>query len=474
MNWLNYAFLAAYYIVAFGAAVGFVVFAVLAAKRPILAVVPYCLLILYFPNASWGLVDVDPSKNIYTRGTGQLFFSLLNIYLFALAGAVFAGTQIRILQPLSTPLRPFVAALVAIFILNLPIGLALDYSIFRLLHNSGLMQLMNMFLMFYVLKTAIQDKNDLKLFMDALLFAAVTRGCWGAIRYAALGGDPANFYANFQHIDVKITFFDINDGCIATVAAFMLAWRLIHDRSEQLQWRQIFRWMALILELFIIVFSFRRTGWIGFALAALVFAFVQQAATRNAVLLMFFAGGVPALIYQTLSRMASSRAMEGAGFLEKLAPDIFSGGEVTARTGRFVELNAAWNSISEYPFLGLGLWGAYRGEGIPDLAFHKGDFTWMHSGVLHIWLKTGFIGVALMFGIWVSYARFVTVTQPRLMPIERGWCLASAAGLLFYLPTWVAGTPVIEYRTMQINGILMALPFAIHALALREGAQIER
>jgi O-antigen ligase len=290
---------------------------------------------------------------------------------------------------------------------------------------------------------------------------------WGIARYVALGGDPANFYANYQKIDVKITFFDINDGLIATVAAFILAWRLLHGAATDSFRRRAFYVFFLLVELFIVVFSFRRSGWLGFGLAAVLFAFAQKTSVRNLLFVVYAATGVPLIVYQAFKRMAGSSLMAGAGFLEKLAPDIFASGKVTTDSGRFVELSAAWRSISDSPIFGLGVWGEYRGFGIPDLAFHRGDFSWMHSGVLHIWLKAGFLGVALLLGMWFFYAKFLAQHASRASTPYRGLMLAAAAGFLFMLPTWLVGTPVIEYRTMQLAALFFALPYAVYAIDQR-------
>ncbi|MGZ7222974.1 hypothetical protein ACXWPH_10260, partial [Streptococcus pyogenes] len=80
---------------------------------------------------------------------------------------------------------------------------------------------------------------------------------WGLVRYVALGGDPANFYANFQRIDVKLTFFDINDSLLAAMCFTIVLWRLFTGQARSVGQRWLYAGIAL-LELFIIVFSYRR------------------------------------------------------------------------------------------------------------------------------------------------------------------------------------------------------------------------
>ncbi len=468
MTWLGAAYFSAYYLLAFGFAVGLVFWAMLGAKKPFWPMMGYWLCVFYFPNASWGIVGGDGTSNFYNRGTGTfLGFSAINVYLFGMAAAVMVARLLKTVQPAKHNLGVFLWGFGLIFLFNIPIGLWLDYPFLRLVGGAGLLHVLNMILAIYIMVAILQTEKDLEWFINTFLFAAFTRALWGIARYVALGGDPANFYANFQKIDVKITFFDINDGLIATVAAFILGWRLLHGAANHSLRTRIFYGFFLMIELFIVVFSFRRSGWLGFGLAAVLFALVQRAGVRNLLLIGYAAAGAPLLVYQAFKRMASSSLMAGAGFFEKLAPDIFASGKVTADSGRFVELDAAWRSISESPVFGLGIWGEYRGFGIPELAFHRGDYSWMHSGVLHIWLKAGFVGVTLLLGLWFCYIKFVYQHAPKASVEYRGVMLAGLAGFLFMLPTWMVGTPVIEYRTMQLAALLFALPYAVYAIDQR-------
>jgi hypothetical protein len=56
-----------------------------------------------------------------------------------------------------------------------------------------------------------------------------------------------------------------------------------------------------------------------------------------------------------------------------------------------------------------------------------------------------------------------------MAPRERGLLLVGAAGLLFMLPTFLFGTPLIEFRTMQLLALALALPYCAVAVAERRG-----
>jgi O-antigen ligase len=337
-----------------------------------------------------------------------------------------------------------------------------DVPWYRLIAYQGLLNVVNLMLVFYVLTASLREPRDLQRLVDVLLWCVALRGLWGLFRFVALGGDPANFYENFQKINIKITFFDINDSLLAMMAVFIAAWRLAHGlvQSRSAKWA----YGGLIaLELFIVLFSQRRTAWGGLVLVVLLFAWLHRGRLRWGLLTGLAVIGAPVLAYKLIQRTGQSYA--GGSWLERFAPDIFVNGQLSFTTGRFAELYAAWIYIRESPWVGLGAWGRYDGFRFSELAWHRGDFGWMHSGVLHIMLKTGLLGVALMLVVMGLYLRFVFRSRPAMPAAWQGVLWMGFAGALFMLPTWLIGTPVIEYRTMQLLALCLALPYLAVAAA---------
>lgn len=465
---LNYVILGIIFLTPLLLAVSMFTGLVVGAVRPFWFVMAYFMLIFYLPNSSWGLEvqSIGGLDNIYTRGAGLFFLPFVNWALIGLAVVVALSRHFKMVQPSHHNLKLFVWSFSAILVGNIFVGLALGYKSGVVLGDKGLLHLGNMFLAFLLVLSMFRNRKDFDMFVNVFLFAAITRGLYGTARFFAFGGDPANFYANFEKIDVKLTFFDVNDGFVATVAAFICGWRLIQlykVRSLSPTFgAKAFYWFAVGLEVFIVVFSFRRTSWIGFGLAAVLFAFSQPRKLRNTLLVSFMGLGVPLVLAQALKRMVTSSRMESLSLLEKLAPDLFNTTRVGDVSPRMVELQAAWDTIIHSPLFGMGIWGEYNGYGIPLLYFHKNDFTWMHSGVLHIWLKCGFVGVTLFLAMWYYYGKFIVQHYKSLEPQYKGVMLAAAGGALFCLPNLLVGTPVIEFRTMQMTGLLLALPYAAY------------
>jgi O-Antigen ligase len=439
----------------------------LGSRHPFWLAVPYFIFILAVPDTSFGVSvkDLDIAAQYYSRGAGVLGLPFLNFLLFGLFAMVMIGRYFKRTMVVSHNLGWVLRVLLLLIFCNLIVGLLLNYSFEDLIDHRGLRHVVNMVLAFYMFLALFRDEKDFKSFINIFMSVAVLRGLYGTFRYIFKGGDPANFYANFEKVDVKLTFFDVNDSYVATVACFVAAWRLIQLQGQKAFWLKVFYWFIVALEVFIVVFSFRRTAWIGFGLAALLFAYLQKRDLRNLLLLAYVSAGVPMIVAQTLKRMSKATVLAGDGLLARIAPDVFSNSQYGPSNGRIVELQAAFDSIIQYPILGLGIWGSYNGYGILALAFHKDDFTWMHSGILHIALKLGLVGVLLLFLIWWRFGRFLRQSYHSMDKEHQGLMLAFAAGYLFYLPTWLMGTPVVEFRTMQIIGMSMALPYVVYAVA---------
>jgi O-Antigen ligase len=440
----------------------------LGSRHPFWLVIPYFVFIFLVPDASFGLSakDIDVGANYYSRGVGLLGLPIINFILIGMFVTVMLSRYFKLTLNAQHNLGGVVRIFAVLIAGNVFVGLLLGYPFDLLIDHKGLRHFVNMLLAFYVVLALFRGEKDFKTFMNIFMTVAVLRGIFGAVRYAFMGGDPANFYANFEKVDVKLTFFDINDSFVATVVCFIAAWRLVQMNLEGRDdfWRKTMYWFIVVLEVFIVIFSFRRTAWIGFGFAALIFAYLQRKSLRNLLLVGYVAAGIPMVLAQTLKRMSNATVLDGGGFFQRIAPDLFSKSQYGPSNGRFVELQAAWDSISQYPVLGMGIWGSYNGYGIIALRFHKDDFSWMHSGILHIALKTGFVGVALIFWMWWRYGQFVRQQYSLLSKDYQGILLAFAAGYVFYMPTWFFGTPVIEFRTMQLMGMTMAMPYVIRAV----------
>ena len=82
----------------------------------------------------------------------------------------------------------------------------------------------------------------------------------------------------------------------------------------------------------------------------------------------------------------------------------------------------------------------------------------MHSGFGHILLKTGVIGLFLFSAIFITFIWRYQKYRPHYQGYQALLADAGCAGLFFWLPTLLVGTPIIEFRTMLLLGFTLALP----------------
>jgi len=145
-----------------------------------------------------------------------------------------------------------------------------------------------------------------------------------------------------------------------------------------------------------------------------------------------------------------------SGFLSSLLYDV--GPDRATQASRFYELEAAARSLDGNWLFGLGSWGSFYGdEDILD--YHFGKFDFVHSGFGHVILKSGLLGLALFVGLLLTFTIHYFKHRKQLMGSSALLADAGFAGLLFWMPTLLIGTPIIEFRSMLLLGMTLALPY---------------
>jgi hypothetical protein len=300
------------------------------------------------------------------------------------------------------------------------------------------------------------------------MLAGLARALFGLARWAAFGGDPNNVYANMNAIRIRLTFFDINDSLLCMMACAIAAVTLFGPRpavpappappapasGHHPAWRAL-AWLTLLATAACIVLSYRRSAWIGFMLgcAVVLLRFPPRRRLQLALAALPLAGG--ALAYAALRRLGQGR---GGGGLSSLLYDMQSR-RFGPESERVLELKLVLADILARPFTGIGAWGRYTGYQQISWQANPDGGLFLHSGVLHVALKSGLPGIALLAGtIWA----FVTVARRalRTLPPELlGLGTAGVAGVAFMLPDVLIGTPFPQVRTTQMLAVALALPY---------------
>ena len=413
--------------------------------RPVYAVYAYLVVLFFFPNVGWGVVDKTEVMNLYGRGTGLFFFSIINLYLYGLfvLSAYYWGR--KNVGMAACNLQKYFYYFALLFGAQVIAGMALGAPLPDIFSHFGIINIVNMGMFTAILIMAIDSPREAQRLSTVILYCATLRGIYGMLRYLFWGGDVANVYGNVQKIAIHLTFFDINDSILACLAAFIAGWRYL-DKAVPLRHKPFYG-ALVVLQILIVALSYRRTGWGGLVVAAALFCFLQPLRRRVALIVGGAVAGGFALTMLVVQRFSSLSAHRNRGVMDMLLYDVKPG----VKAGRFAELFEAFKTVSEHIFLGVGSWAGYG----------PGHIQFMHSGLIHVWLKAGLVGLVPFLLLYVSFGYFGLRRINSIPWSNRDLYGAGLAGILFTLPNLFMGTPIIEFRTMQMTALCLALPYLV-------------
>lgn len=443
------------YVLAFVLAVAVIALGVLALSRPRMLAYPFVLVLLTVSGSTYGALDTS-ARSLYSRGAGVLFFSIFmwSILASLLWTRVAMGVQHRA-APASN-LKPWFCAWAVLLLLHTLVGIALGESAADVLSAYGFSNIVWMGIFFLFLICAFHGQDELDELAKVILVVALARAVFGLVRWAAFGGDPVNAYANRHGLNLKLTFFDINDSLTCTLGMAIAAIKLFRPgQASDGRFYRLLCWAMLVLGGLCIGLSFRRTAWFGLLMAAaFVVAFLPK--QRRWQSLLF---GMPVIVaglgYAAFKRLSQTK---GAGGLDKLFFE-FQGSATGPVSARQLELTFAWQDFVSHPIFGLGAWGRYGGSS--QISWQQSDSAgaFLHSGVLHVALKSGLIGLVLLLGLYIAFFMHIARRRKTVEAKELPLFVAGAAGVLFTIPDMLIGTPIPQTRTMMVMGLCLALPY---------------
>jgi hypothetical protein len=405
-------------------------------------------------SSTWGQLQVE--NTIYARGTGLFTFSLLNLVLFMAGMAVLlrrlANPYLPRMAP--APLAWYFIGFTSLLAIHALVGGWLGVDLKDTLGYAGIINVLNMLIFMYMVMSSFRSEREQHRLLSFVIALAALRGVFGLVRYLLFAGDSANPYKNFERMDIDIFFFDIADNFVASLAAFWAAWLLMANQFRIKRLHRAALFALLLLEIAAVALSYRRASLIGLALMFVFLLFRLPPARRSVFLL--FAGAVLLASAAVFFQQRLQYASHGEGnLISTMVYDLTKSGP---EENRLYELWAAAHSLAGNWLTGLGTWGSFTGDQ-EILSYHFGRFDFVHSGFGHIILKTGLIGLLLFAGTLAVCARHYARRCTRLTGYPRLLSDCGFAGLLFWLPTLFIGTPIIEFRSMLMLGLTLALPF---------------
>lgn len=437
-------------------------------------VLGFVIVLFGFVNPSYGLVD-GSGFNIYAKGGKTFILPFIQYGFYALFIAVWTSNAFEGKKPLRGAGGGWLSALGILFIGHLIAGVLLeDLSPLHIFAPRGIVNILHIGMAAYLVASAIRTEDDLKYVARLIVILVFCRGIFALVRFAAFGGDPQNAYANYEggNAALKITFWDANEGILASMAAFYAAWQLFRNWTGRLDGKSLFFFFMLIVEVLVIVLSFRRSNWIALLLVSIYFLRFLPPSRRWIVGLLGVSLLLPAIWFGANKRFEASALDRDRSIIEALAPDARSVDSSDRKKSRFYELERAWATLAKSPVtiaLGVGSWGSFDpGNDLLALAFHAGHYDFVHSGFGHVLLKSGLVGLAIFIGFGFSIIRRSSIPIDQMDNKFAVIHFTFRAGMVAMIPTLVSGTPIPELRTTWMLGILLGVPIAISALGLRK------
>lgn len=464
-SFLQAFFYAIPYLLAAGLAAIFILLGVISAARSTIVVYPFLVALFWASDISYGNAAAT-SGSIFTRGVGILVFPAF-VWAMGLAlvwikfSQQFSRTNVVAIQ--SNISLWFLGWLLLLTAHVVFAGLT-DQSIRDAIGSAGFSNIIWVWLLLATMRAAFRTDLDVKWLLCFIVLVGLARAVFGLVRWAAFGGDPANAYANRHGLDIRLTFFDINDGLICMLTFCVAAMQLFSKDPTPAQsgvYRAIL-WFAIVVPIVCIVLSFRRTALLGLVIGG---AFVLLQLPSRARWRLVGVGLPVALVgigYSIWKRLSQTKQAGGMlDFLFDVTPR-----DVGADSPRFLELRLAWQSFLDHPIFGVGSWGHYDGwQQISWQLYEGGGGTYLHSGVLHIGLKAGIVGLLLLVGLVLSFTLFWRKTRGVLKGDLLTLAVAGVAGCLFVIPDFVIATSLTKHRSVFFIGFCMSLPYIAYAVA---------
>jgi hypothetical protein len=439
--------------------------------QPRLLVYPYLAIFFLVNSTSYGNLSVfSTGSGVYARGSGLLYFALVLWYMLGAWCCARISNNFRDRGP-APPcnLRPWFLAWFLLLLGHVVAAIFLGKKLSHALAPSGFSNIVWMAPLVSLLLLTFRTRAHATELARFIMLAGLGRALFGLARWAFAGGDPNNVYANLNAIKIRLTFFDINDSLLCALAFALAAVPLFHPARVQRARAWIaLEWLTLPATALCIVLSYRRTAWIGFVLALAVVVWRFPLRRRLQLLAISLPLVVPALGYVGLERLSQTK---GAGpGVASIAYDMQSR-RFGAESERVLELKLALADFLDSPLTGIGSWGRYAGHQRISWQTGTDGGAFIHSGVLHIGLKSGLIGLALFAGTAGAFLVAARRALRQLPPELLGLATAGAAGLAFMLPDILVGTPFPQVRTSQMLAVCMALPYLAMAAAGARAAQ---
>jgi hypothetical protein len=195
--------------------------------QPRLLVYPYLAIFFLVNSTSYGNLSIfSTGSGVYARGSGLLYFALVLWYMLGAWCCARLSNSFRKLGP-APPcnLRPWFLAWLLLLLGHVVVAVFLGKKLSDALAPSGFSNIVWMAPLVSLLLLTFRTRAQATELARFILLAGLGRALFGLGRWAVAGGDPNNVYANLNAIQIRLTFFDINDSLLCALAFSIAAVR---------------------------------------------------------------------------------------------------------------------------------------------------------------------------------------------------------------------------------------------------------
>jgi hypothetical protein len=443
--------------------------------RPKIMVYIFLFILFFIPYSESGLIKIPHEifklyYGIYLRGGGVLPIPVLNVFLISIALAIIMQ---EIVKPDEYKNKAYCNLYKYFWIFNIFFFLYVLWGVGKgisvrenIILVWGVTNITNLtifvFIMLRIFKTEEDVKKLIMLFMGILFIKNV----WLVFRFFFLDGDPNNPY--FDVPKFRISVYDGSEGLIISMAIFyalriLLNKGLLREISKK---ERLFYLVIVLTGIFNIIFSYRRTVWIGFLLVLLWLSLNISVGKR--IVTGFFI----IILIGILSMVSINRFQEREkGFFSDVATEK---GEIELKGKRFGELYYTWLTMKENILFGVGPTGSHKAP--PE--FNINQYTvhllkTVHSSIFYVGFKLGLVGLTIYLLFYAAYLNFwLKIRKKWEWSTQRLYILGETgfAGFLFLIPTILFAPLINEFRTMLLLGFCLALPYIAYNIENRRKA----
>lgn len=420
-------------------------------------VLGYLLVVLLVAQpSSFGSETGQASFTAYfwIKGSKNFFFSFLDMMLF---GTWFLSVVLLYFWRnrnvmLYNPLSKWYLLFLLLFLGFLMVAAFDGKSLILEFSSRGIFNVLWQGMFVSLLFVTLKSEEDIKRLILIMVICIAGREVFGLFRYMFFGGDPQNYYANFQFVNVKMTFWDINDSLLACFMVGFSLWKLLVEKQGN--WEKVVYAILAGMALLTPALTSRRTAQGALLLAIIVLYFLLPKGRKWPILLVISLV-VPLVFFALIARSGESTKP----LIEKILLDVkMDSAKEDSKDDRFYELMVAWRTVKERPFFGVGPTGSFKVNSPVGLYYHHGVYDFVHSGLGHVLLKTGFTGLTIFLGIYVSFLYNLRKGWQYILPEHKPLVVGAVCVFAAQLPNLLTGTHVVEIRTMQVVGLMLALP----------------